>query len=200
MASQDSSRERNGYDVVPCRPPEVLDHFAVARPREIDDPRYVARVVSHQHDVPCLDRDVRSRPDRDPNVSSHERRRVVYPISDHANPLPRALELLDPRSLLVREHLGEDRVDPKLRGDRLGDRARIACHHHDLDAAIVKRSDCVLRFRSDDVRHRKCGEHASIICKIDGRLPPLSRSLRHLTELGGYVERPRADQRRPTDV
>src|SRR5712692_11408071 len=42
LAGQDSRRERNGYDVVPCRPPEVLDHLAVARPRKIDDPRYVA--------------------------------------------------------------------------------------------------------------------------------------------------------------
>ena len=132
---QHAGGERNRDDVVARRPPEVLHHLPIARADQRDDPRHVARIAAHEDDVACLDGHVGAGADRDADIRGHERRRVVHAVADHRDALARALELLDLRRLVLRQHLGEHACRSRAPRDRLGNGPCVAGHHHDLDAA-----------------------------------------------------------------
>src|SRR5438034_5947698 len=50
-----SGGKRNGDDVVPGGPPDVLEHLPVGGATQFDDRRDVARIASHQHHVARCD-------------------------------------------------------------------------------------------------------------------------------------------------
>jgi hypothetical protein len=65
-----AGRERNSDDVIPGRLGEVLDHFAVARLREVDHAGHIAGITAHQYDVPCFDCYFSSGTDSNPDIRS----------------------------------------------------------------------------------------------------------------------------------
>ena len=124
-----------------------------------------------------------------------------------ATRLPCRLQLLDLRRLLLRQHLGEHRVDAELLRHRVGHRLRVAGQHHDLDARSWSRRDRLGGLGPDGVGHREGGEHAAALDQVDHALAldgghrrvnsaKLGRQLHARAARAGWAHRPRARGRR----
>ena len=80
-----------------------------------------------------------------------------------ATRFPCALNFLDPRRLLIRQHFSEDFVDAEILGDGLGDRIRIAGHHNHFDSLIVKEFDRLTRLLANGIRNREDRDRVSCL-------------------------------------
>ena len=65
----------------------------------------------------------------------------LMPSPAIATRAPLALQPLDHRRLLLRQHVGFDLVDAELARDRVGGDAAVAGQHHDPQALRVQRAD-----------------------------------------------------------
>jgi hypothetical protein len=113
-----SKRDRS--HVVSERPEEVALDRAQGATREADRVGRCPQVAGHECDVRGLDRDIGACADGDAEVRLRKRRRVVDAVSNHGHDLARALQPLDLRRLLARQHLGEDTFNAYLAGHAVG--------------------------------------------------------------------------------
>ena len=163
--------------------------------------RHVARVAAHQHDVARLDRHVRPGADGDAHVGRHQRRRVVHAVAHHRHPLALALQLLDLRRLLLRQHLAKTVSMPSSSRHGVGDRLGVAGQHHDLDALLVQPLHRLARLRADRVGDREGGERP--VRLRPGRSPPgpaPPRARRHRRSAAGGLDAELCEQVRPADL
>ena len=160
--------------------------------------RDVARVTPHEHDVAGLDRHVGAGADRDPTSAVTSAGASFTPSPTIATRFPRACELLHLRRLLLRQHLGEDRVDAELLATALGDRLRVAGQHHDLDAAPCSRWTA----SHDSGRIASATANAAsavAIEQVDDGLPALGRVVGEGSRAPRRRDPARRQQIRPTD-
>lgn len=69
---------RDGDKVIDGSPGQILDHLPVGGTREFDRSHNVSWIVADEHNASRLDGHVRSRPNRDSDVRSRQRGRVVH--------------------------------------------------------------------------------------------------------------------------
>ena len=96
------------------RLPLIVASDAPREPDRVDGRPQVAR---DEREVGRLDRHVRARADREPEVGLRERRRVVDAVADHRDDLTGVLQAPHLRHLVRRQHLGDDPLDADLVGD-----------------------------------------------------------------------------------
>jgi len=114
---QAERRERNGRDVVDEGPKQVLPDGLERQARELERLDDFERAAFDQHDVPGLDRDIRTGSDRDPKVRLRQRRSVIDAVADECDAMTTALKILHVLRLVLRKDLGEHLIDPDLVGD-----------------------------------------------------------------------------------
>ena len=200
--AQASTPAASGIDdhVVAGGPHEVLNHLAVARPREPDDTRHRPRIRRGQHDAGRLDRHVGAGADRQADVGAGERGRVVDTVTDHGDRQATLLQRGDRRVLVLWKHLGEDLVDADVGGDTLGDLAGVAGDHHDqLDAEGVELGDGLAGLGTDLVFQRQRADDPVAFDEVQhgcAASHPLRCAARDLRRLGQPAL---AHQRRSAD-
>jgi hypothetical protein len=151
------------------------DTDAVDRDRahEIDDDDAVAAACQHQrvherhevitdeHHVRALTRDIRPRAHRHAHAGLHEGRRVVDTIAHHRDGSAFRQERLDALSLVVREEIGVDRVDTDLLGNDFGDGLAIAGDKESSQAHRFDRGHGGTRLATHNVLHIDRAEEAT---------------------------------------
>src|SRR5829696_543612 len=110
---QGAGGDRHGEQVVAGRPPEILQHLAVAGLRQPQDPEDAAGVVGGQHDPGRLDGHVGAGADGHAHVGPGQGGGVVDAVADHGHPQAAALEAGHGRVLVLGQDLGEHLVDPR---------------------------------------------------------------------------------------
>ena len=76
---------------------------------------------------------------------------IVDAVAGHRHDASFVLEPLHDGDLVLRQHLGDDVVDPELSRDRLGGRLAVARQHHHSDAHAAQCGDRLRRGRLDRV-------------------------------------------------
>lgn len=107
---ESSAGSRDADPVEEERQDNILLCLAIAIPTDAPGGQDGAQAIADDDDVGRLDRDVRPGSHRDPDISLHERRCVVDPITNHRDPA-QFLQVADDLSLLTREHLGMHLLD-----------------------------------------------------------------------------------------
>jgi hypothetical protein len=125
--------------------------LSVRRLRQPDDLHSVAWVAIDEDDVGGFDGYVGSGTDGNAYVGSSERGRVIDAVARHGNDAALLLELLDVFAFCVRQHLGDDAIQPKFFGYPVGHFLLVARQHHHFDAHLMQRADGFFEGLSDDI-------------------------------------------------
>jgi len=140
---------------------EILLNNATAAARDTQRLHELEQIVSEQHDVSRLSRDLRPRPHRDSDLRLRERRCVVDAVADHRDPSPHALERLYLVEFLVRKHLGEELVDVEL------------LRHVSRDVGTVPRQEDGAKPHAFEGRDRGTRLAANDILDLEGSQKPI---------------------------
>mmetsp|Transcript_3209 Transcript_3209/g.19885 ORF Transcript_3209/g.19885 Transcript_3209/m.19885 type:complete len:356 (-) Transcript_3209:2367-3434(-) len=89
---QDPRGDRDPQHVVSHGPHVVHLDALERRPRQVNRRQYVLQVVLHQDEICRFQRDVRARPDGNPQIRRCQRRRIVDAIAHHGNPVTAGLQ------------------------------------------------------------------------------------------------------------
>ena len=114
-------RKRDADGVIEERPEQILVDVAYDMPRQIHRRRNIRKVALDQHDVRRVERDIGARADRDADVRTRQRRRVVDAVADHRG-APLLLQHANDRLLVGGQDLRRDAL--RLDADRRGDAGR----------------------------------------------------------------------------
>ena len=123
---------------------------------EADGCRNIGKPAVHQHDVGCINSDIRSGADGDADVRTGERRCVVDAVADHGN-FAFFLQLADDGFFSVRQYAGDNLVYACLSADRACCARIVAGEHHDVNPHVLQRADGLGAVLLNDVCN---GDHA----------------------------------------
>ena len=125
-----------------------IAHRGAAEP---PGPRDPAQVPLDQGHARAFHGDIGAGSHGDPHLGLRQRRSVVDPVARHGHEPAGFLETLDVRALVLRQHFGDDFVDPELFRHRLGRRAAVSGQHHDPHAFGVQLPDSLGAGRLDGI-------------------------------------------------
>ena len=111
--------ERDTDGVVKECPEQILVNIADGRAAQANGSRHIRQAAFHHDDIRRVDRDVRSRADRDPVVGDRQSRRVVDAVARHGD-LAERFQLSDHVRLAIGQHARDHAVGVHLRADRVG--------------------------------------------------------------------------------
>src|SRR5690606_29882310 len=186
-------------EVVAGRPPEVLQHLAVAGRGQLPDGHDRTRVVGGQHDAGRFDGDIGTRTDGDTHVGARERGRIVDTVADHGDRVTSALQLADGLILLFRQDLGEHFVDAQLVGDGVGNLPRVTGDQRDLHVEPVESVDRRAGLGPNLVLQRQRAEHIVVANDVEDRGPTLFPTLDRRLEVTGNLPAAFPQQGWPAD-